>query len=78
MDRVPGDGINGAFSFGVSYVDTVAAIVIKGGSKVPTRSSMRGVGFTGSGRFVDQNFGTEGTKGSAIEIKSTVELCLGR
>lgn len=39
---------------------------------------MWGVGFTGSGCFVDENFGAKGAEGSVIEVEGTVELCLGR
>ena len=78
MSWKPADGVDAAFSSRVSCIYTETAIVLHGRAEVPSRDTMRSIGFTNVGGDMYEELGTEWAQWGAIEIKGTVDLSVGR
>ena len=67
-----------AFSSGFGNLHPVETIVFMSAANVPTSDAMGGPGAANSRSLKDKDFGAGRSKGSAIEIESSIELGFDR
>ena len=78
---IVGETINSfddAFSSDFWDVHLVAPIVFRSAADVPTGDDMGWPGAANAGGLKDEDFGSGGSEGRAIEIKGSIELGFGR
>ena len=56
----------------------ITAVVFGGSADIPALNAMRRLGETGGGGFKDEHLGASRREWRFVQIKSTVELGLGR
>ena len=67
-----------AFGTGAGDVDAVAAVMLRGTTKVPPVDTMGRPGAANGGGFVDQDFGAGWREGRSVIVEGAVELRFGR
>jgi hypothetical protein len=70
--------VRNAFSARGFVVDTVAAVMVHGGAKVPAWDRMWRPGATHSGLFVDQDTDAGGRQRCSIEVEESMHMCVSR
>ena len=66
------DSAGDAFGSGFGGVHTVATVMLRCSTKVPTVDTMYGPGASAIGRFMDQNFGAGRCERGFVKVESAI------